>query len=123
MGGLDLTVDGAVLEMRAHGVRNTKNGPDGARLFTLMENEHIQGILFDSRQADYQFTPLETLERARLVARMSRGRAVAHIVRKDQEDQIDNFLLIHREMGSECKAFRAYSEARAWLNAVISTGE
>ena len=118
--GIDITVEGQVLEMRAQGVRNVENGLDGARLFALMENENIRAVMFDSRQADYQLTPPEAQERARLVARMSRGRIVAHIIRKDQEEQFEPLLLSHRDMGSDCRSFRSRSKGRAWIDSALA---
>ena len=117
--GLDILVDGPVLEMVTHGIRTPENGRDAARLFLLLCSDEILGVIFDTRDADYQFDETELRERGRVIARICRGKQIAYIARSDQDEQAQQMLDIHKEMGSESRMFRSLAEARDWMKPEI----
>jgi len=123
MEGLDIFIDGPVIEMRTHGIRRADSNRDSTRLFAMVRTDEIKGVIFDGRDAIYQLSPVELEERCRLVARMCQGRTVAYVAKPEQDDQVKQVVIVHQEMGSECQVFRSKAKARLWMDEIISACE
>ena len=121
MAGFEISVDHGVLIMRTQGVRKSEHGKDAGRLFDLMENPEVHGVMFDIRDADYQLSPLEWKERCLEIARQCRGRKVAVVQRDEQAEMTAECRVTLQQKGLECEAFASKARAMEWLQQGLDT--
>jgi hypothetical protein len=114
--GLDLRIEGSILEMRPEGDRTPQHEKEGAKLFAMLCSKSVQGILIDLRTAFYHLDDIGVEERTRLVAKGCAGRAVAYVARTDQEALVEAAILRHSKQNSESHRFVSAKLARNWLN-------
>jgi hypothetical protein len=113
--GLDLCIDGAILEMRPDGDRTPQSEKEGTRLFAMLCSKSVRGILIDLRSAFYHLDDIGVEERTRIVAKGCAGRAVAYVARTDQLTLVEAAIQKHADQESNSRRFVSAKLARNWL--------
>lgn len=118
--GFSLRLADGIIELRAEGDHGTGSSAarEPANAFTAIA-PHLasRNVLYDVRNARYDFSDLEWEELLRHTARILKGYRTAYVVRSDQVPTANRLLAAHARLGDEAACFRTTAEARDWLTA------
>lgn len=117
--GFSLRLADGIIELRADGDHHSGAGaarePEKA-FASIAPHLASRSVLYDVRNARYEFSELEWEEVLRRAARILHGYRTAYVVRSDQVPTAQRMIAAHARLGDEAACFRTTAEARDWLS-------
>ena len=114
--GVDICIDGRILELRTEGTRTPETAAQVQRSFLpLLDSYPIDGILVDLRNAHYDIEGVAWQEVLHRLTRLASEKHVAVVGRREQANTVRSLVDTHAANGGRNRGFQSVNAARHWL--------